>query len=1065
MKFLHTIVLLSVLLLVQQAVYGQDTKITGVVTFKADAQRVPGAVVTVKGSSKGTQTDADGKYSISAKANDTLHFSYIGYTGVDIAVNDTRVINVALESSESRLQEVVVTALGISREKRSLGYAVQELKSRDITEARETNLVNALSGKIAGVNITNSQGNLGSSRIVIRGETSIAGNNQPLFVLDGIPIDNSQLGVGIATARDFPNAISDLNPDDIESISVLKGPNAAALYGSRAANGVLVLKTKTGRGAKGLGITVNSSATMQTLLTLPKYQNAYGQGSGGQFDYVDGKGGGINDGVDESWGPALDGRLIRQFFSNGQPAPWVAHPDNVRDFYETGYTLNNGLSVAGTNDKLDYRFSYNNAKQTGLLPNTGITRNTFTFNSTYRIAPKLTLSTYGSYIRGNADNLPGVDGKRANSVTLQFIWFGRQVDTRLLRNYKDASGNDYNWNHSYYSNPYWIQYENTVAQNRNRFFGNARLSYQVLDWLTANLRVGTDYYNDRRRYKVAYGSNGTPYGSYTEDAYAVTETNSEFTLNANKKLSSDFNLDVLAGGNVRTNQLENNYQQAPRLAVKDVYTLNNSRDPVISTNYFSKLRVYSLFSSAQLGFRDYAFLNLTARNDWSSTLPKGNNSYFYPSVNASLVLSEALHIQSNVLSLLKIRGGWAQVGKDTDPYQLINTYPFNQPFDNNPLLTVSDKFLKDDLKPEITTATEVGAEIGLFKDRARLDVTYYNSNSSNQILLADVSPTTGYLKKLLNAGKINNHGIEVTLGLTPVSTASGFRWDVNVNYSRNVSKVVELDKDGFLNDYVLGSSGNIQVLASKGQRYGALFGKAFLRNDQGQIVVNADGSPAIDPNKKILGYYTPKWIGSINNVLSYKGISISFLIDTKQGGSIWSGTNYTGIYTGVLAESLPGRDAEHGGLPYYYPGNDKKATPVQLADHNTGAPGGATVYHDGMIFNGTTADGKQNTTILPAQSYYKAVYNSSLNESSVYDASFIKLREVRIGYTFPHEWLRGLRFQDLNITLTGRNLWIIDKKVPNIDPETAFNTGNGQGLETLQIPTARSFGINLRASF
>ena len=1065
MKFLHTIVLLSVLLLVQQAGYGQDTKITGVVTFKADAQRVPGAVVTVKGSSKGTQTDADGKYSISAKANDTLHFSYIGYTGVDIAVNDTRVINVALESSESRLQEVVVTALGISREKRSLGYAVQELKSRDITEARETNLVNALSGKIAGVNITNSQGDLGSSRIVIRGETSIAGNNQPLFVLDGIPIDNSQLGVGIATARDFPNAISDLNPDDIESVSVLKGPNAAALYGSRAANGVLVLKTKTGRGAKGLGITVNSSATMQTLLTLPKYQNAYGQGSGGQFDYVDGKGGGINDGVDESWGPALDGRLIRQFFSNGQPAPWVAHPDNVRDFYETGYTLNNGLSVAGTNDKLDYRFSYNNTKQTGLLPNTGITRNTFTFNSTYRIAPKLTLSTYGSYIRGNADNLPGVDGRRANSVTLQFIWFGRQVDTKLLRNYKDANGNDYNWNHSYYSNPYWIQYENTVAQNRNRFFGNARLSYQVLDWLTANLRVGTDYYNDRRKYKVAYGSNGTPYGSYTEDAYAVTETNSEFTLNANKKLSSDFNLDVLAGGNVRTNQLENNYQQAPRLAVKDVYTLNNSRDPVISTNYFSKLRVYSLFSSAQLGFRDYAFLNLTARNDWSSTLPKGNNSYFYPSVNASLVLSEALHIQSNVLSLLKIRGGWAQVGKDTDPYQLINTYPFNQPFDNNPLLTVSDKFLKDDLKPEITTATEVGAEIGLFKDRARLDVTYYNSNSSNQILLADVSPTTGYLKKLLNAGKINNHGIEVTLGLTPVSTASGFRWDVNVNYSRNVSKVVELDKDGFLNDYVLGSSGNIQVLASKGQRYGALFGKAFLRNDQGQIVVNADGSPAIDPNKKILGYYTPKWIGSINNVLSYKGVSISFLIDTKQGGSIWSGTNYTGIYTGVLAESLPGRDAEHGGLPYYYPGNDKKATPVQLADHNTGAPGGATVYHDGMIFNGTTADGKKNTTILPAQSYYKAVYNSSLNESSVYDASFIKLREVRIGYTFPHEWLRGLRFQDLNITLTGRNLWIIDKKVPNIDPETAFNTGNGQGLETLQIPTARSFGINLRASF
>ncbi|KAA2241392.1 SusC/RagA family TonB-linked outer membrane protein [Chitinophaga agrisoli] len=1066
MKFLRTMVSLLALLLWLQAGYAQDTKISGVVTFKADAQRVPGAIVTVKGTSKGASTDADGKFSIAAGATDTLHFSYIGYTGVDVPVNNSKVINVALESAESKLQEVVVTALGISREKRSLGYSVQELKSRDITEARETNLVNALSGKIAGVNITSSQGDLGSSRIVIRGETSIAGNNQPLFVLDGIPVDNSQLGVGIATARDFPNAISDLNPDDIESLSVLKGPNAAALYGSRAANGVLVLKTKTGRGTKGLGITVNSSATMSKLLVLPEYQNSYGQGSGGEFEYVDGKGGGINDGVDESWGPKLDqGLEIPQFFSNGEPAPWESHPNNVRDFYETGYSLNNGLALSGSNEKLDYRFSYNNTKQTGLLPNTGITRNTFTVNSTYRIAPQLTLSTYGSYIRGGADNLPGVDGKRANSVPLQFIWFGRQVDTRLLRNYKDAKGNDYNWNHSYYSNPYWLQYENTVAQQRNRFFGNARLSYQVLNWLTANLRIGTDTYNDRRKYKVAYGTNGTPYGSYTEDAYNVNETNGEFTLNATRRLTKDLNLDVLAGGNIRTNQIENNYQQAPRLAVKDLYTLNNSRDPVISTNYFSKLRVYSLFSSAQLGYKEYAFLNLTARNDWSSTLPRGNNSYFYPSVNASLVLSEALHLQSNVISMLKIRGGWAQVGKDTDPYQLINTYPFNQPFDNNPLLTVSDKFLKEDLKPEITTATELGAEIALFKDIVRLDVTYYNSSSRNQILLADVSPTTGYLKKLLNAGEINNHGVEVTLGLTPVSTASGFRWDVNVNYSKNISKVVELDKEGFLNDYVLGSSGNIQVLASKGQRYGALFGKAYLRNEQGQILVDASGAPSIDPNKKILGYYTPKWIGSINNAFSFKGVSVSFLIDTKQGGSIWSGTNYTGIYTGVLKQSLPGRDRDHGGLPYYYPGNDKKAIPVQLASYDAAAPGGAIVYDDGIIFDGVTKDGKKNTTILPAQSYYKAVYNSSLNESSVYDASFIKLREVRVGYTFPNALISHLKMQDLTITLTGRNLWYIDKKVPNIDPETAFNTGNGQGLETLQIPTARSFGINLRASF
>jgi TonB-linked SusC/RagA family outer membrane protein len=1059
--------ILLFLVLGLQWAQAQDNKVSGVVTSRSDAQRIPGAIVTIKGTNRGTNTDADGKFSITAKPTDTLHFSFIGYNAVDQVVGTGKVINVALESAESRLNEVVVTALGISREKRSLGYAVQELKSKDIAEAKETNLVNALAGKIAGVTVTNSQGNLGSSRIIIRGETSIAGNNQPLFIIDGVPVDNSQLGIG--TGRDFANAISDLNPDDIESLNVLKGPNAAALYGSRAAAGVLVIKTKTGKGAKGLGITVNSSATFESLLVLPKYQDVYGQGSGGQFSYVDGKGGGLNDGTDESWGPKMDGRLIPQFFSNGQPAPFVPHPDNVKDFYETGYTLNNGLSVGGSNEKLDYRFSYNNTKQTGILPNTGITRNSFTLNSTYRIAPKLTLSTFANYTRGGADNLPGVDGRRGNSVTLQFIWFGRQVDTRLLRNYKNPDGTDFNWNHSYYSNPYWIQYENTVGQVRNRFFGNARLSYEITNWLSANLRVGTDTYNDKRKYKVAYNTNGTPFGSYTEDNYLVTETNIEFTLNAKKKLSSDFSIDGLIGANERTNQFEQNYQQAPKLAVKDVYTLNNSRDPLISTSYFSKLRVYSAFASAQLSFRDWAFLNVTARNDRSSTLPAANNSYFYPSVNAAVVLSDALGIKGDVLSLLKIRGGWAQVGKDADPYQLINTYPFSQPFGSYPLLTVNDKFLKKDLKPEITKATEVGLEASFLDDRIRTDVTYYTSSSYNQILLADVSATTGYLKKLLNAGKINNHGVEVTLGGTPVSTASGFRWDINFNYAKNISKVVELDQAGFLNDYVLGSSGNIQVLASKGKRYGALYGKAFKRDAQGRILVNetgtAAGTPQIADDKKVLGYYTPKWTGSVNNNFSFKGFTLGFLIDTRQGGSIWSGTNYTGIYTGVLAESLPGRDAEHGGLPYYYASNNGTTKAIRLAGHNTAAPGGETVYHDGMVFDGVTADGKKNEQIVSAQTYYKSVYSSSLNESSVYDASFIKLREVRLGYALPQELIHRWGLQAVNLTVTARNLWYIDKKVPNIDPETAFNTGNGQGLETLQIPTVRSIGLNLRVSF
>jgi TonB-linked SusC/RagA family outer membrane protein len=1054
--FRRLLCLLPGLLWLQQSI-AQEVRVSGVVTSRTDAQRVPGAIVRVKGTNIGTQTDPDGKYSINAHEKDTLQVTSLGFEPTFVVVGSNRVINIFLDNSNRKLDEVVVTALGISREKKSLGYAVQELKSKDISEAKETNLVNALAGKIAGVQVTNSQGNLGSSRIVIRGETSIAGNNQPLFVLDGVPVDNSQLGVG--TGRDFANAISDLNPDDIAAISVLKGPNAAALYGSRASGGVIVIKTKTGKDTKGgMGVTVNSGVTMDKLLILPDFQNSYGQGTGGQFSYKDGKGGGLNDGVDESWGPKMDGRLIPQFFSNGEAVPFVPHPNNVKDFYVTGYTMNNGLSVGGTSEKIDYRFSYNNTKQQGILPNTGISRNTFAASNTFRLTPKLTLSTYANYVRSAADNLPGVDGRRGNSVTLQFIWFGRQVDVEKLKNYKNPDGTDFNWNHSYYSNPYWIQNENTVGLQRNRFLGNARLSYEINSWLTAAFRIGTDYYQDRRKYRVAYYTNGTPFGSYTEDAYAVSETNGEFTLNAKKKLGSDFDIDVLAGGNLRTNQYEQNYQQAPRLAIKGVYTLNNSRDPLVSYNILNRQKVYSGFASAQVGFRNYAFLNLTARNDWSSTLPV---SYFYPSVNASLVLSEALHIQGDALSLLKVRGGWAQVGKDTDPYQQVNTYPFNTPFGSQPLMTVSDKYLNKNIKPEITTSTEVGIEAGFFHNRARVDVTYYNTLSRNQILLADVSASTGYLKKLLNSGELKNHGIEVQLGGTPYISRSGFRWDVNVNYARNVSEVLSLDADGFLNNYVLGSSGNIQVIATKGQRYGALFGGAYARDSEGRILVNASGRPQIDPNKKVLGYFTPKWTGSINNNLSFKGFSLGFLIDTKQGGSIWSGTNSTGMGTGVLAATMPGRDAENGGLPYYYDGTKN----VQLPSHDATAPNGAVVKHDGIIFDGYTADGKKNTAILSAQDYYKAVYSSSLNESAIYDASFIKLREIKIGYMLPQSLVQKWGLQAVNIALVGRNLGYLSKHTPNIDPETAFNTGNGQGLETLQIPTTRSFGFNLNVSF
>lgn len=1057
------------LLFITQQLFAQNTTITGTVK-SADGETLPGVSILIKETKQTTITDGKGAFSINAPDKRTLVFSYIGFKTQEIQINkNAGPISIILQSSDNALDEVVVTALGISRQKKSLGYAVQELKGQDLAEAKESNLVNALAGKIAGVRVTNSQGSMGSSRVVIRGETSIAGNNQPLFVIDGIPVDNSQLNS--AGARDYANTISDINPEDIESMSVLKGPNAAALYGSRAAAGVILIKTKTGKSKKGLGIAINSNAVLETLLTLPVYQNAFGQGSEGQFSYVDGAGKGINDGVDESWGPKLDGRLIPQFYSKGVAVPFVAHPDNVRDFFQTGYSLNNGVSIADAGEKYDFRLSYNNLKQVGIVPNSGQGKNSFVLNTSLKVTPKLTLTANANYSKLNSDNLPGTGGSRSTSTMLQFTWFGRQVDINQLKNYLDENGKTFNWNNSYYSNPYWVAYENTVSQNRSRIIGSLALNYKIIDGLDFNFRSGTDYYNDRRKVRIAYGTNGTPFGSYTESAFTVSENNTDATLNFNKQLNDDFSLELLGGGNIRRQYIEQNDQSAPKLAIAGLYTLKNSRDPLISSNNLSRLKSYSVYASGQLGFRNYLFANITARNDWSSTLPAQNRSYFYPSFNGSFVATEAFDIKSEALNYLKIRGGWSKVGKDADPYRLINNYAFGTPFNissdlqklypniviANPQLSPGAIDLNPNLKPETTTSTELGVEAVFFNKRLRFDLSAYNTNSYNQILAADVSQSTGFSSKLLNAGKINNKGIEAQLGITPVKKA--FTWDIDVNFAANRSKVIELDAEKLLTNYVVASN-SAQVIATVGQPYGSLFGSAYLRDGNGNIVVNATGAPATNPTKQVLGKYTPDWIGGVYNTFTYKGISLGVLVDASFGGSIYNGTYATGTYTGVLASTLPGRAAEYGGISYYYPDNKKENGTVRV---NGTAPAGVTVYDDGIIFDGVTADGKRNEKVLPAQQYYKTF--RTIDEANIFDASYIKLREVKLSYNLPSKWLSPLSLQGVSVSLVGRNLWIIHRNTVDIDPEVAFNTGNGQGLESLSNPSTRSYGINLNVKF
>ena len=1030
-----------------------QSKLEGIVVDASTKEPIIGASINIKGTTHGVVTDFDGKFFFQTgqKLPYTLLVSYLGYKKTEVVANTNSVV-IELTQEQNALSEVVVTALGITKEKKSLGYTTQALKGKELSDTKETNFLNSLTGKLAGVRITNSQGDMGSSRIIIRGETSISGNNQPLFVVDGVPVDNSQLNFGGAT-RDFKNAIADLNPNDIETLTVLKGPNAAALYGSRAAHGVVLITTKSGKNQKGLGINFSTGITVSQVSTLPSFQNSFGQGSNGKFSYVDGKGGGVNDGVDESWGPKMDGRLIPQFYSNGEAVPFVAHPNNVRDFFNTGVTYDNSISVAKSDEKSDFRLGVNNQKQLGTVPNSEVNKTNFTVNTNYQISKSVKVGVNANYIVTNAPALPGgPSGNRAAGVMLQFLWFGRQVDINELD--KDWTRN---WNNSYYSNPYWNANYNTTSQQRNRLIGDIHLDAKIFEGLNFKFRTGVDYYNDRRKYEIKYGTNGTPFGSYAEDAYTVNEQNTEGIFTYTNKLSDDFSLDALAGFNVRNHSDANNYQKAPRLAVPDLYTLTNSRDPLTSSNSLSRLRVYSAYASAQLGYKNYAFLNATARNDWSSTLPSSNRSYFYPSVSGSLVLSDALKLKSNTLDFLKLRGGWSEVGNDADPYQLSTVYNFQTAFDGNPIQTSSQKKLNENLKPETTRSTEVGLESSFWKNRLHFDFAYYNTNSFDQILEIKTTASSGYNSQLINAGKINNHGIEIQLDGNPIQNES-FKWNVAVNYSKNISKVEILDYDKQIQNYTIGSSGGIDVLASVGQAYGALYGTAYQRDANGNIVVGANGVPKADPQKKVLGHYTPDYLAGLTNTLTYKNLELSFLIDASVGGELFSGTNRTGTYTGVLAETLPGRDAANGGLNYYLAGTTKTLLPT-----GTTAPGGAAVYEDGMIFNGVYADGTPNTSLLSAQEYYKASYN--ISEAYIYSSTFVKLREVKLAFNFNKSFAKKLGLDGASITAVGRNLFFIYKDAPNIDPETAFNTGNAQGLESLSLPTTRNFSLNVNLRF
>ncbi|MBT1710939.1 SusC/RagA family TonB-linked outer membrane protein [Fulvivirgaceae bacterium PWU5] len=1049
MKRILLVCLTAMFALASSAVWAQERTVTGRITSAEDGSPLPGVNVVLKGTTNGTVTDVSGAYTLKVPAEGgVLIFTFIGLTSQEMEIGNRASVDVAMTQDTQQLSEVVVTALGEQASKKSIGYAVQDIKSDELLKAREANVVNSLSGKIAGVQITNSSGSVGaSSRIVIRGSNSF-GNNQPLFVVDGVPISNegfgsigpsTTVGTGTGTGTDGVNrgnAAADLNPDDIESITVLKGPNAAALYGSRGANGVIIVKTKSGKRGAGLGIQVNSSVTFDKPFRLPDYQNSYGQGSGGIFSFEDGAGGGLNDGTDESWGPRLDvGTSLPQFNSpvvDGvrQPTPWVSHPDNIKDFFETGKTVVNSVSISGGGDKGAVRLSYTRQSQDGMIPNTDQDKNTVAINANLSVTEKFNISASANFVNTHSDNLPGY-GYSGQNVMQQFVWFGRQVDIAELKNYQNAAGEKYSWNYNYHNNPYFTLNENLNGMDRNRVYGNVKAQYRFNDWLSVFVRTGTDYYSYLNTGRIAAGDIDNPQGEYSETSNTFSEVNSDFLLSFNKSLSDDIVLSLNAGGNRMTQRKHQITGNADELAVPGIYTLGNSKVALRTSSYENTKRINSLYFSGQIGFRDALFLDFSGRNDWSSTLPDGNNSYFYPAANVSVVISELAGLQSNVLTSLKVRGGFAQVGSDTDPFRLLNYVTFGDSWNAGtklPNLFVDNTLSNPDLEPQRTNSLEFGVDASLFNNKVRAELTYYNQKTTKQLIAVPVSSSSGYLEKYINAGEISNKGVELTLGVTPLSTASGFQWDFTVNFAKNVNQVVELYPG--VEQYVLGTYWSMQVAAVPGQRFGTLYGYGFERDPQGRII-HESGLPVTSTTPKALGNYTPDWTGGFNNQFSYKGILLSFLIDVKRGGDVYSMTTAWGRYAGILEETLKGREAG--------------------------------IVGDGVMNVGSaeTPEYVTNNIVVTAEDYNKAAFSNTITESSIFDASYVKLREVRLGYTVPNSLLGKLPIRDVTFAVTGRNLALLYSKIPHVDPETSFSNTNVQGLEFGQSPSARSIGFNI----
>lgn len=1009
----------------------QAQTVTGTITDAMDGTALPGVNVVIKGTTIGVSSDFDGKYSIDVKSSDAvLQFSYLGYATKEVAVNGKTVIDVALDQSAESLNEVVVTALGITREKKSLGYSVSEIDGSSVSLAKESNVVNSLSGKVAGVVITQSaSGPAGGTRVVIRGNNSITGNNQPLYVVDGVPIDNS--GIGSANGSngseynrsDLGTGISDINSDDIESMSVLKGPNAAALYGSRASNGVILITTKKGSSQSGLGISLSTNISFQNPLFLPEYQNEYGAGKDGIFgaDLNEVKGNG-------SWGPKFDGS--QQLYYNGENRPYVAQPDNVENFFETGSNIVNTLAISKSTENSSLRFSYSNSAIQSILPNSDVDRNNFNLRGFSKITDKFSLDAKVTYFLQDAKNRAsqGTEGIMAYVYGLN-----RNIDINDLKTYQNLD-NGYGVISATNSggNPYWILNQDKNEDSRKRFSGFAKAQYDFSDAFKAFVRVGTDVVSHDTESYSAVGHHFYPAGRINYTASDRSETNYDLLLMYNKDINEDFNLAVNAGANALHSTVRSSRIAGSDFKIPGKYFIGNT-DPLklsVGQSDLIEKKVNSVYGSASLAYKGMAYLDVTGRNDWSSALSSENRSYFYKSASLSMLLDRMFDFQGSKINLAKLRLSYANVGNDTDPQQIINLFNVasNGYLGNTTVSRPNIKF-SESLRPEDVTSTELGFEIKALGNRLFADFTYYSITSKDLIFDVPVDPATGYSYFRENVGEISNKGFEFLVGGTPIKTED-FQWDVTFNLSKNENKLVSLIDGQDFFQFSSTNGGNIDVRAQVGDGFGDIYGKTWKTTDDGQLLLTATGRPQASEERVKLGNYQPDMTGGFTNTFNYKDFALNFLVDFRIGGEVYSGTDAALDARGVTKKTLQYRE---GGITV------------------------EGVWDD----NGTL---KPNTTNISAQDYWGAI--SGIASEYIIEQTNVRLREISLSYNFPRAILEKTFIKNASLSLTGRNLFFLYKKSDNFDPEASYSTSNfAQGVLFYNLPTTSSLGLSLNVKF